>query len=332
MAEPTTAIERWDLSMSYAEFNEMMNQRKFIGMRVLPPVGVAKQSGSFLRLPIEAFLDPIEDTKRAPNGTYARDTFEWEPDSFETEEHGVEESVDDRRRKIYGDLLKTEMICARRAVNRVAQRYEYDAAAALFNATTFKDYTTAVSVPWTTGASATPIANIDAGKESVLSQVGVYPNALILSDYALLKMVRTDEITGLLKYSGRDDPKTLIPGLKELFQIEQIIVSKASVKNTANKGQDATISRLWDTTMASLACIADGGDQDLESTSPCLGRTIMWNDENAALPGAEEGEMNLIVEEYREESRRGDVIRARGDYQIKIIHTAAAHLLTAVTA
>ena len=48
--------------------------------------------------------------------------------------------------------------------------------------------------------------------------------------------------------------------------------------------------------------------------------------------GAEGEDLGVIVEEYREESRRGGVIRARGDYQLKILHPQAGHLLQGVTA
>ena len=55
-------------------------------------------------------------------------------------------------------------------------------------------------------------------------------------------------------------------------------------------------------------------------------------DDGSSLPGADDGESSLIVEEYREESRRGGIIRARNKRVVKILHAEAGHLLTAVTA
>lgn len=337
MSAPSTAITRLDLSMSYGEFNLAASRRGFIGLQALPPVGVAKSSGDFGKISVEELLRPIEDTERPARGTYKRDDFEWGKDSYATAEHGVEETVDDRTIEQYDDVIRAEMIHTNRAVHRVLQAMENSIASTLFSATTFSGKTTAVGTPWTTQATATPIANIDAGIESVKGQLGENPNTLILSDWALQNLKRCDEVEDLLKYSGRDDPKNLglLTGLMELFDLEQILVGK-SFKNTAAEGQSASFGRFWDATMALICRVNnDGMDGDLENPDPQVGRTIFRTGGTGGvpLPGAmDDGEAALIVEEYREEHRRGGIIRARTEYQQKVLHTEAGHLLTAVTA
>jgi hypothetical protein len=154
---------------------------------------------------------------------------------------------------------------------------------------------------------------------------------LILTDYAMRCIKRTSQVEDLLKYSGRDDPKNLgiLSGLSELFDLPNILVADG-YKNSAKEGASASFSRLWDVTMAMVCHVATSGD--LEDPQPTIGRTIMWNEENVSIPGAGDGEPGVIVEEYREEDRRGSVIRARMDRQIKILHAEAGHLMTAVTA
>jgi len=157
------------------------------------------------------------------------------------------------------------------------------------------------------------------------------PNALIVTDFALRHLKRTAQVEDLLKYSGHDDPKNLgvLQGLQELFDLERIIVADG-FKNTADEGQTGSFSRMWDVTMAMVAHINDSGD--IEDPEPTVGRTIMWNEENASIPGSDDQEIAVIMEEYREESRRGGVIRARNDRQVKILHAEAGHLLQVVTA
>lgn len=336
MASPSTAISRFDLSMSYAEFNLAASRKGFIGLQVLPGIGVAKDSASFAKINVEDLLRKAEDTERAPRAEYKRDAFQWTSDSYDAKEHGVEEVVDDLLIERYGDILRAEMIARERAIDRMLRALENAIASAVFNTTTWTGaaLTTGVSTAWTTAATAVPITDIDGAIEKVITSSGMRPNALILSDYALLKLKRTAQVQDLLKYSGNDDPKNLgiISGLKELFELDKILVAK-SMKNTADEGQSASFSRMWDATKAMVCHIADDGmNGDLESMDPFIGRTIFATEGNASIPGMGDGEESLIVEEYREESRRGGIIRARNKRHVKIVHAEAGHLLTAVTA
>lgn len=333
MAAPSTAITRFDLSLAYAEFSLLANQRNFIGLKVLPPVGVGMQSADFLKVLVEALLTKVEDTERNPDGTYSESDYEWTKDSYATADHGVVERMDDRRIKIYGNEIRAEMIHTQRAYNRVLQAYENAVAAAVFNTSiwTGAELTTAASVAWTTASSAVPITDIDAAIEKVISSSGTRPNALVLTDYALLKLARTAQVQDLLKYSSKDDPKALnaIPGIKELFMLDRVLVAK-SVKNSADEGQTATFGRMWDPTMAMVCHIHES--EDLEDPALRIGSTVMWTDENNALPGSDDSTMNLIVEEYRDDGSRSSKLRGRCDYQVKIIHPEAGHLITGVTA
>lgn len=334
MSSPSTAITRLDLSISYAQFALEANRQGYIGLQVLPPIGVEIEAADFAKINVAELAHNVEDTSRAPRSTYARDDFQWTTDSYAVVEHGVEEVVDDATIERYGDVLRAEVIHTQRAINRVLQRLEYDVATTVFNATTFASYTTAATTAFTTRATAVPIEDIDDAIESVISQCGMRPNALIMSDYALTEMVRTAQIQDLLKYSGQDDPKSLrvVSGLKELWDLDHILVGKANY-NAGIRGATASFSRHWDATMAFVGHInADGMSGDLEAPVPNVGRTIFSTSGNDAVPGVGDGEDSLIVEEYREEARRGGVIRARNKRQVKLIHTAAGHLITGVTA
>jgi hypothetical protein len=72
-------------------------------------------------------------------------------------------------------------------------------------------------------------------------------------------------------------------------------------------------------------------DEDVEAAEPTIGRTFMWSEENGEIPGGEGETPAVIVEEYREEQRRGGIIRARNDRQVQIFHPQAGFLLTSCT-
>lgn len=344
---PSTAITRLDLSLSYNEFSLLANQKKFIGLKVLPPIGVSQEAADFPKISIEDLLSKVEETKRAPRAGYKRDTFSWTTDNYAVEEHGVEETVDDATVERYGDVLRVEMIATIRAVNRILQRLEYDIAAAVFNTTTFTGaaLTTAIGTAWTTAATADPLADIDAAHEKVSVGCGEDANTLVLTKKGFTSMIRTARLEGLLKYdasellvalnTGQNQSMVsqVISGLKDLLQVERILVGRG-FKNTADKGQTASLARGWDNTMAML-CVSndDGFNGDLESPVPTLGRTIFTTKNGEPLPGSDgAGEDSLLFDEYRDDTVRGSIIRPRNKRQVKMLHVECGHLLTNVTA
>jgi hypothetical protein len=338
MSNPSTAIQRTDLAMSRNEFSAYLNRKKFIGHLVFPFLAVGLQNSEFRVLPAEALITPIEDTERKMKAGYNRDDYEWDTDSYATVEHGVEEVVDDRELLLYGEF-NAEDISRERAVNRIAQRYEYLAAAAAFDTAYFTgNYTIDVDATvdlgrsgakWSVKASADPVADLDVARDQFITNCGHAPNALVLEETDLRYCLRTDRIENLVKYTGTLDMMTirkLVPQLQEVFRLDKVIIAESPVKNTAGRGQTPTFSRMWGTGKGLLCRIDDG--PSLDTIEPSLGRTIAWSPETGSLPGADSDGIGVFVEEYREEARRGGVIRARTDYIIKRLHKPAGLLLT----
>jgi len=337
MAAPSVAINRTDLAITYNEFSLAANRRGYIGGAVLPMIGVMEEAASFSKVTVESLLTKVEDTKRKAKSTYARDDFTWTTDSYDVDEHGVEEVVDDATIERYGDLIRAEGIHTARAINRVLQALEKDIADAVFNTTTWTgaSLTTAAGTPWTTHASATPIANILAAVQKVEESCGQSPNTVIMTKKALRNLKQCAEVKDLLKYWGGDDPKQLdnLSALATLLEVDQILVANA-YRNTADRGQTAALSHIWNDTLCMVCRVMnDGMDGDLEAPEAHIGRSIFSTKNSEPLPGtSDDGSESLIIEEYREEARRGGVIRARNKRQVKILHAEAGHLISAVTA
>ena len=109
MPSPTSALstQRPDLAASLEEFDLMMDAEGFIGHRALPVTPVASQAGSFGKIPIEQLLQNRE-TSRAAGSGYNRGNWEFEPATYATEEHGLEEPVDDREAAMYANYFDAE--------------------------------------------------------------------------------------------------------------------------------------------------------------------------------------------------------------------------------
>lgn len=315
----STTFERPDLGTSFSEFAYAAESFGFVGMQCMPPMPVGQQSAKFSRVTVESLLKDA-DTLRAPGGGYSRDEWEFEQDSYATNEYGHEVPLDDRERRIYAYTgMDFDQIAADRARDIVIRAQEkriadlvQDSGGALGVATT------ASTAKWDVPASATPVTDVLTAHDTFKAQCGMLPNALVITDKQLRKLKLIDEITDLLKYSGYDDPKVAsLSMLAALFELERVIVAGA-VRNTADAGQAASFGNVWDDTKAVLLRIPRSMDLKMD---PGFGRCLYFS-----LDVGQEG----VAEQYRSEERRSDIMRFRIDCDEKVLYTACAHILTGV--
>ncbi|HYB94987.1 MAG TPA: hypothetical protein VEC39_08435 [Vicinamibacterales bacterium] len=321
---PTTALQRPDLGATLEEFNQEAARMGFIADRVAPAIDVSEPAANIGKLPLKALL--IDgDTKRNSGGKYGRGEYEFEHFNYQTEEHGREEAVDDRLRKVFARYFDVERIAARRAQELILRKREIRVANLLFNATTWTgaSLTTAITNEWDDLTNATPINDMLAAIEKVFSGTGLMPNALILNGFVLRNLMNCAQIVDRIKSAGFDDPKSIsLPSLAKLLFPDvpdaQIIVAGAP-KNTANPGQAASISRIWSNEYAMVAKVARTNDP----REACVARSFHYTADGSELDGR--------VESYRDETVRGDVIRVRHETDEVVMYTAAAHLLSNIT-
>ena len=178
----------------------------------------------------------------------------------------------------------------------------------VFNSTTFT--ANAVTNEWDDAANATPIDDVNAGINSVRQACGMIPNALIIAFSTFKDLKNCDQIVDRLKYTfpGIDINRMNAQQLAAIFDVERVLVGGA-VYDSADKGQDASISDLWNNEYAMLTVVSSGGD----IRDPCIGRTFYWAEENAGV--------GPVVESYREDGTRSDVIRVRHDTDERLIRS-----------
>lgn len=323
MAMPSTAITRYDLSAPFTEFDLRANRMGFIGPRVLRPRAVAIQSANIGKIPIEKLLSR-RSTKRAPGAGYNRGDFEFTTYSYSVQEYGAEEPMDDARIAIYRDIIDAEAVHSERAQDAVLAEYERDCAAALYDTATWTGsaLTTAINNEWDDHANATPIDDVRAAKEAVRAGSGLEPNALICNTWQFENLVNCAQIVDRIKYTARATQQEIAAAVADVLGIRYILAA-GGYENTANPQQAASISRIWSNEYMMVARVAETDDPQ----EPCVGRTFVWTGDGPGAPGTGE-ELALIVEEYREESVRGGVIRARNNRDIVIMYPEAAHLLS----
>ncbi|HOE97281.1 MAG TPA: hypothetical protein PK847_11930 [Candidatus Sumerlaeota bacterium] len=323
MPQPTTSLAtlRPDLAGSLEEFDLAMDRNGFIGLRVLPVIEVAKKSGTFGRIPLEQLLQE-RDTLRAPGSGYSRGNFKFTPDSYICEEHGAEEPVDDTEAEMYREYFDAELVATERARDVVLRNHELRVASLVFNATTFTSQTTNVTNEWDDYGNATPIDNIETAVRAIWNRTGLWPNALIINRIVFRNLRNCEQVIDRIASQGAGSAikasDITADMLARVFDLQQVLVA-GSPYNSANEGAAATIAPIWSSEYAMVARLAGGND----IREPGLGRTFHW--------GADGSRIGTTIESYRDETIRGDVIRARHDVDEKLIYPEAAQLLDNVT-
>lgn len=322
MPRPTdnTAVNRPDLgAIAYAFLVDAI-QRGFIGLALLPIFQVLQQSGQYPIIPKEAFLKLME-TARAARGKYNRSDYKFEFGNYSCTEDGWEEVVDDREAALYARYFDAEEVATLRAVDILLRAQEARIAAKVFNTSNITQ-TAAVSIEWSTAATATPRANVFAGKKAMRAASGLEPNVGACSKTVFDNLMLTAEIKDAFKYTnpievGGYDAQLRLAA--QYFGLEKLLVAGA-MKDTADKGQSASLADIWDDEYFGLFKVSTGGP-DLRE--PCIGRTFLWTPQSAD---------NVVTESYRDESVRGSVVRVRQDTDEAFVFTGAGYLLSNITA
>lgn len=327
MPSPTSSLAtlRPDLASSLQEFDLAADRAGFIGTRVLPVLDVAKQAGTFGKIPLEQLL-LAHETVRAPGSGYPRGKWTFGTATYATEEHGWEEPVDDREAQMYAEYFDAEQVSTQRAYDIVLREMEKRIAALIFNSTTWTGatLTTAVTNEWDSNhiSDAVPVTNVLAAKQKVYDGCGMWPNALIICRKVFNNLRNIDDVTEKIASSGAGAPisarKITAQQLAEVFDLDYVFVA-GGAKNTAMEGQTAALADIWDDEYAMVAKVALTQDP----REPCLGRVFHWSEDGSLIGGQ--------AETYRDETVRGNVVRVRNDTDEIVLYTKCAHLLSNIT-
>lgn len=322
MASPDTSLstQRPDLADSFMEFDMAMQREGFIATRVLPVVEVAKQAGTYGKIPIEQLLKQ-RTTLRAPGAGYARSGFTFTKAAYSCDEHGAEEVIDDRERKMYASYFDAELIASQRAMDDVLRNAEIRVAAAIFNATTWTSHTTGITNEWDDARNAVPVDDVEGAAQSMWDKSGLWPNAVIMDRKVFRNLLHVDQVVERIKYSGHVDPRAGAineAAIATLFNVDEIIVAGAP-KNDAIEGQTVSIKSVWDDEYVMVCRVARSAD----FKEPAIGRTFHWAEDGSSIGGT--------VESYRDEPVRSDVVRVRHDVDEVITYVEAGWLLSNAT-
>lgn len=304
------------------EYDINMGIAGFGGLRLCPALEVQKPSGNFGLIPVEQLLK-ARDTKRGTGGKYNRGNYTFDPQTYACDEHGWEEPVDDREASMYAEYFDAELVAALRARWSVMSNFEQRICDQFTSTSTWTGsaLTTNLGTAWTTPATATPITDVNSARIKVYNNSGLIANAIALSWVAFQRLRVCSQILDVIKYSGLQDPnlKSITPqAVANALDLEEVIIM-GGVEDSANEGQTFSGTSMWNDSRAMVCRVARTNDV----REGCIGRTFHAGGDGSVIGG--------IIETYRDETVRGDVVRCRMDTDEKTMYVQAGHLLTGVT-
>jgi hypothetical protein len=312
----TVALPRVDISSFLEETHGA--DVALIAQKVLPVIDLETDHGRYPRIRrAGGGLMKLSNTKRGPDGSYpeTQRNFDW--DTYDVQEYGSEERIDDKKAKEYKNFFDVEKLTAKYKYMEITRGYE-KRVADLMQTTGGADVgldaqTTSATVAYTESNLATfdLARDIQNAQERAITQAGVVFNTMVLSLSVFNRIRRSTKLQNFLFSQLGTGVTKLISArdLVEPFDIPNIVIAKAAYDAAASESDSTNVQTFWGNDFIWLLDVKSG-----DVSGGGLGRTITWS---ADCPGG-----LFTTETYRDEKRRGDMVRVRSHTAEKLIDVA----------
>ena len=293
----------------------------FIGTQIFPVWGVKTKYGEYRRIKKgsgQLLASNLGDsTKRAPKTAYKEVTRTYEKDGYRCEDRGLTEVIDDSEAADMARFMDAEQTSAKLVQRNIAIAQEKRIADEVISAATW-------------GAQDAKVdyieANIDTidvayDIEEAISRVqkrGEMVNTIVMTR-DIWKLARRSTL--LRRYIfGENGGGMMIT--RDVFAKAfsesaplQVLIAESTFSTAKNPKAvtDSDLEYVWPSTHIWVGCVMGG-----EPTAGGAGRTIVWEEDAASL---------YVVETYRDEEKRSDVVRVRQHTDEKVINENAGTLI-----
>ena len=327
MSNPTLNAVHVNTPLTNLSVAYMQEADLFVAHKVFPIVPVAKQSDLYYTYDKDDFRRS-EAQVRAPGAESAGSGYRLDSsNNYFCDVNAIHKDIADQVRSNADAVLNMDMDATRYITQQLMLKRERDWASAFFGTGTGWTGSTNNGNLVGTGntdftqwseATATPVANIQTQKDSILQKTGYMPNTLVLGAQAYSTLINSDDVVDRIKYTQRG---VLGPDLLgAVLGVPRVFVCHAG-ENTANEGATASNSFIMSTDDA-LLCYA--------ATAPSLmsasaGYTFVWS----GYTGAQDG---MRISRFRMDHLRSDRIEGELAYDQKLISLDLGAYFTNVTA
>jgi hypothetical protein len=279
----------------------------FVGSVLFPTVSVAKQANKYYVFGREAWQpEPFGDV-RAP-GSVANEIpgLNVSTDTYFCNEHSLQIAVTDEERENADSPLRpdtdgAELVTSKMLLQRELAIYNLVSTTSTYNA----GLTTTLSgtSQWNDYVNSNPIADMRTAIKAIHAQIFLEPNLAIIPYQVMTVLEDHPDFIERIKYSERGIVTPEI--IASIVGIERVVVPGVGYNSTGNPGQAASLSYLWGKNVILAYVPAAAGLK-----TPAFGYEFTWG---------YGGGMPQIVERWREQQRKADIIRVSRRYALKIV-------------
>ncbi|PKO17125.1 hypothetical protein CVU37_10015 [candidate division BRC1 bacterium HGW-BRC1-1] len=314
MPDPTTVhIDAALTSVSVAFRNN-----EFIAEQVAPTVPVRKQSDRYFVLDPDKMAQRETLDHRAPGAEAREVDFALSSDSYYCEDHALETAIPDEERDnadlaLQPEIDRTEFLTEKILLNR-----EIQLETTLRTNTHVEELEVEDSGGWA-GETSNPFANLDAAGMRIMSGIQRRPNTLVVG-YAVFDILRNHP--RIIERVQHCMPGVVTTDLlAQLFDLDRVVVGRA-MKNSAPLGRSPDMHPVWGSDHVYLMYVP----QRAGLKQPAAMYTFAWNGAGGGV-----GRDGTVVERWREDRRKADMIRVQKYYDHKVIASGAMIRLVNVT-
>jgi hypothetical protein len=286
----------------------------FVGPSLFPPVPVNKQSNKYYIFGREAWQPEPDGDYRAP-GTVANEIpgLALSVDTYFAREHSLQIPITDEERENADSPLSPDRDGTELVTQKILLAREVNMQALVRDTTQFAagySVTLAGATQWSDYVNSNPIADIRTGVRKVHAGLFIEPNTAIIPYQVMSILEDHPDFIERIKYSERG---IVTPDIvAAIFGIENIIVPGVGYNATANPGQTASLQYLWGKDVLLAYVPARAGMK-----IPAFAYEFTWG-YGGGLP--------QVVERWREEPRKSDIVRVSRRYDLKFVAKDASGL------
>lgn len=296
----------------------LTTDRWFMGAQIAPPLPVDEQAGQYPQIKInEANLMRDVAAPRQRGSDYKRITGQLTRGSYETQEFGFEQVIDDDD---VADNSRFFDLATRLTLQRTRQlqlRHEKLVRDVAFSPSVF---------PLITSGTAYTNANITSfdvaddvenalneiagrGENPDTRSVAIVPEAVYRRIKASTRL--QNRVRGI---ASTDTQLNLTEAqIADALGVGRVMVLKAREDTSKQGAASSTIAQIWPNTYIWVG-IVDSGDNALDSAL----RTLYWSKSTPSV---------FTVEQYREDKVRGEILRVRGHWSIHVANANRGQLI-----
>lgn len=286
----------------------------YIADLIAPPVPVRKQSDRYYIYDTEREGMRQTSDQRAPGAEANEVNFALSSDSYFCEDHALVSAVPDEERENADPILQPDIDRTEFLTDRILLNREIAIEEALRTTAGLGETVIDAGDRWE-NVDVDPLPAIQTARLAVFASAQRRANTIVIPYNAFEVLRNHPKVVERIKYTTTGVLNEEL--LAQVLGVDRVLVPR-SFKNTAAKGQTASVEAVWGTNCYVMHVPARAAARQV-----ALAYSFVWNGAAGSMNGT-------VVEKWREHSRKADMVRVQKYYDHKIIAAGAGFRLMGV--